>query len=90
MTLLKNLARINVEGFALYAVLAAVLYLISSELHMWVVYLIVPLVMLIELSGYNRGINDGVNVIMSSMTILEQTALAEKLTAIEEELNDQK
>ena len=77
------------EGLALYAVLVTVLYLIHQELHMWVVYLIVPLVMLIEGSGYNRGIADGVDVIMSSMTILEQTALAEKLTVIEEELNDQ-
>lgn len=89
MTLLKNLARINLEGLALYAVLVAVLYLISSELHMWVVYLIVPLVMLLSSNGYDRGLADGVEVIMSSMTILEQTALAEKLTVIEEELNDQ-
>lgn len=89
MMLLKHMARINIESFALYAVLVVVLYLISSELHMWVVYLIVPLVLLIEHISYNKGIGDGVDVIMSSMTILEQTALAKKLTVIEEELNDQ-
>ena len=78
------------QRIALYFLLGSLLYLIDAELDMWVVYLAIPIVIMIDRAGYKQGMTDGVGVILDSMTESEKHALTKKLTGIEEDLRDQK